>query len=91
MWELQLKLPNRHGSRAEKLLTHPRFRAAYDFLLLREKSGEIKAGLGDWWTNFQEADSEQRQNMLTELNKTEPGTRKKRRKRAPRIKPPTSK
>lgn len=91
MWELQLKLPNRHGSRAEKLLTHPRFRAAYDFLLLREESGEIKAGLGDWWTNFQEADSAQRQNMLSELNKTEPGSRKKRRKRAPRIKPPTSK
>ena len=53
MWELQLRLPKNQGSRALKLIEHPRFRAGYDFLLLREEAGEIEAGLGQWWTEFQ--------------------------------------
>ena len=32
------------------LIRHPRFRASYDFLLLREKSGEDLNGIGAWWT-----------------------------------------
>ena len=36
------------------------FRAAYDFILLREQAGEDLAGLGDWWTQYQEADEEQK-------------------------------
>ena len=35
------------------MLRNPRFRAAYDFLLLREQSQEIPGGLGRWWTEFQ--------------------------------------
>ena len=53
IWELQLRLPKNGGNRAQKLFQHPRFRAAYDFLLLREQSGEIPSGLGDWWTEYQ--------------------------------------
>lgn len=67
IWELQLRLPKRHGRRAEQLLEQPRFRAAYDLLLLREQSGEPTAGLGQWWTRYQSASAETRQLMVAEL------------------------
>ncbi|WP_246164798.1 polynucleotide adenylyltransferase PcnB [Litorivicinus lipolyticus] len=53
IWEMQLRLPNTQTRRALSLLRNPRFRAAYDFLLLREQSQEIDPGLGRWWTDFQ--------------------------------------
>ncbi len=53
IWELQLRLPKTRSRRCEELLSHPRFRAAYDFVLLREQSGEDLEGLGQWWTDFQ--------------------------------------
>ena len=37
-----------------RFLEHPRFRAAYDFLLLRAESGEIDPELAAWWTRLQE-------------------------------------
>ena len=54
IWELQERLPRRHGKKAETLTEHPRFRAAYDFLLLREASGEDLNGIGAWWTEYQQ-------------------------------------
>lgn len=63
IWELQLQLPRRAGQRAFRTLENPRFRAAYDFLLLRESAGENHQGLGQWWTEFQEADDETREKM----------------------------
>ena len=78
MWQLQLRLPKRFGRRAYQTLSHPRFRAAYDFLLIR---GEIEGGdlheLGEWWTEFQEVSPEQRKDMITDLRK-DAGTPKKR-------------
>lgn len=53
IWEMQIRLVKNNSRRAAQLVTHPRFRAGYDFLLLREKSGEIEAGLGEWWTKYQ--------------------------------------
>ena len=53
IWEMQLRLPNTQSRRALSLLAQPRFRAAYDFLLLREHSKEIEPGLGQWWTEYQ--------------------------------------
>jgi len=47
------------------LVNHKRFRAAYDFILLREQAGENLDGLGEWWTQFQQADKEQQDKMLT--------------------------
>jgi poly(A) polymerase len=59
IWDLQVRLQNRKGRRAELLLGHKRFRAAYDFLMLREAVGEDLGGLGAWWTEFQQANPEQ--------------------------------
>ncbi len=87
IWEFQLKLPRRHGQRAWDLVQHPRFRAAYDFLLLREDAGEPTEGLAAWWTSFQEADENQQQLMVQQLKapprkKTKPRRRRGRKPRA---------
>ncbi len=83
MWELQFRLDKRAGRRADALMEHPRFRAAYDFLLLREQAGEINPGLGDWWTRYQEEDETGRRDMITQLG-NQGGTGKRRRRRRPR-------
>lgn len=54
IWEFQLRLQKRRGKNVNKLVAHRRFRAAYDFLLLREESGEDLDGLGKFWTELQE-------------------------------------
>jgi len=53
IWEMQIRLVKNNSRRAAQLVTHPRFRAGYDFLLLREQSEEIEPGLGQWWTQYQ--------------------------------------
>ncbi len=60
IWEMQLRLPRHHGKRAERLTEHPRFRASYDLLLLRENSGEALDGLSTWWTEYQKENPVQR-------------------------------
>ncbi|WP_456405288.1 polynucleotide adenylyltransferase PcnB [Thiolapillus sp.] len=54
IWTLQARFLNTKGKRPQRLLMHPRFRAAYDFLLLRAESGEADPELAAWWTRFQE-------------------------------------
>ncbi len=55
IWEMQIRLSRRQGRRSVELLRQPRFRAAYDFLLLREASGEHLDHIGQWWTELQQA------------------------------------
>ena len=57
---LQSRFERRSGRRALRLLEHPRFRAAYDFLLLRAAAGEIDAEVAAWWTRLQEMTPEER-------------------------------
>ena len=52
---LQPRFERREGRRALRLFDHPRFRAAYDFLLLRAAAGEVDAELAQWWTDIQTA------------------------------------
>lgn len=84
IWDLQYRLPQRQGLRALRLLEHPRFRAAYDFLLMREAAGESLDGLGTWWTRFQGADDEEREQMVKALGKQAGGKKPRPRRRAPR-------
>ena len=79
IWNLQFRLPIRYGRKPEILVTHKRFRAAYDFLLLREESGEKLDELGQWWTDFQEADEDARRKL--KLQTTDKKKRKRNRKR----------
>ncbi len=81
IWELQTRLPNRSPKRCETLIQHPRFRAAYDLLLLREEAGEIEAGVGQWWTEYQAAAAEDRSKMCAGLSKRNPRKRRQYRNR----------
>lgn len=81
VWSLQARFAMRNGARAYRLLAHPRFRAAYDFLLLRAETGGADEQLAIWWTQFQAASETEKQKMVSGLNKTT--ARKRRRKRKP--------
>jgi poly(A) polymerase len=87
IWDLQLRLPQRRGKRAIQTREHPRFRAAYDFLLIRESAGELTPGLGDWWTAFQEADEHEQQRLLAKTG-ADPASAPSPRKRRPRKRRP---
>ena len=79
IWAMQPRFLGRGGRRPFRLLEHPRFRAAYDFMLLRCKSGEIDPELGQWWEMFQRASTGEREAML--LKDEAPKKRRKRRRR----------
>ncbi len=80
IWSLQPRFDQRSGQRPYRLLEHPRYRAGWDFLELRCRSGELEgelAGLADWWSRFASAGSEAREAMLT----PDAGPKKRRRSR----------
>lgn len=80
IWSMQLSLVKRGGNRANRSMENPRFRAAYDFILLREQTGESLNGLGDWWTLYQDADDDERQAMIQKINSHRPRNRRPRRR-----------
>jgi len=90
IWDLQQRLPLRRGKRVFQTREHPRFRAAYDFLLLREEAGELDPGLGDWWTAFQQADEHEQRRLLAKVGADPAGSgssqprKRRRRRRKPR-------
>lgn len=86
IWDMQERLPRRQGRRADQLLENPRFRAGYDFLLLRESAGEETDGLGKWWTDYQEASDSERRNMIRGLSKDEGSGAPRKRRRSSRRK-----
>jgi poly(A) polymerase len=65
IWAMQPRFERRNGKNPYKLLEHLRFRAGYDFLLLRCASGEIDRELGDWWTAFYEGDESMRAELVS--------------------------
>jgi len=67
IWGFQNRLEQPKGKRALKLVEHPRFRAAYDFLLLRNEAGEPLDELCKWWTEFQQASREVQHEMCRTL------------------------
>jgi poly(A) polymerase len=80
LWYLQPRLAQREGKRPHRLMAHPRFRAAYDFLVLRAESGEVDQELSDWWTRFQDANTQERAEMTTSGAKRKRPRRRRRRK-----------
>jgi poly(A) polymerase len=77
IWSLQPRLERRQGRRPMTLLGHPRFRAAYDFLLLRAEAGEVDPELADWWTKFQDANPSERAKLAGGAKKRRPRRRRK--------------
>jgi poly(A) polymerase len=81
IWLLQQRLEKRRGKAPYRMLEHPRFRAAYDFLLLRAEVGEAPTELAEWWTDFQQL------NPVEQAKKVEPAPTRKRRRRRRKKKP----
>jgi poly(A) polymerase len=82
IWLLQLRFEQRSGQRPFRLLEQARFRAAYDFLLLRCASGEVDEELGLWWDEFQLAGLERQTEMLQPLGDGQVKRRRRRRKKS---------
>jgi poly(A) polymerase len=61
---MQWRFDERHGGRAQRLLEHKRFRAAYDFLMLRASCGEVDRETAAWWTDIQAMPVEERNKVL---------------------------
>jgi poly(A) polymerase len=94
MFALQPRLEHPRGRRALRVIEHPRFRAAYDLLLLRAEYGMASAEIAEWWTRIQEVSPEERGRMADSLTgqsqtpRTEGGAprrggRRRRRRRGP--------
>lgn len=83
IWTLQIRLNQRQGKRALQTLAHPKFRAGYDFLLLRNEAGEDEklAELADWWTRYQEVSELEQGQMVKDLPRQEGNGTKRPRKR----------
>lgn len=86
IWLLQPRFEQRFGQRPFRLLEQPRFRAAYDFMLMRGENEEVPKELGEWWTEFQSTDHEERKKLVAAIEKNSKGVARprRRRKRTPR-------
>ena len=78
MLALQPRFSVMKGKRAFKLLEHRRFRAAYDFMMLRVSVGDLDEGIGRFWTDVQEQDAGERAQSFQLA--PSPGSRKHRRR-----------
>jgi poly(A) polymerase len=81
VWSLQPRLERRGGRRSVRLIGHPRFRAAYDFMLLRAEVDEVAQDVAAWWRDFQSGSEEERQTMAE--NDAVPARRRRRRRKKP--------
>lgn len=91
IWEFQPRLVRRRGRKnPAELIQNRRFRAAYDFLLLREAAGEETEGAGEWWTEQQTLPEHQDLPIIREVDSEDEGTGNNRRRRRTRKRRPAS-
>lgn len=81
IWCMQPRFEKRRGKRALRLINERRFRAAYDFLLLRVLEEPELKELADWWTEIQEKQGDSREAMVQQAPAQK---RRRRRKRKPK-------
>lgn len=75
IWLLQPRLANPRAKQIEQLAEHPKFRAGFDFLLLREQCNEQADtplaeptnGMGQWWHDFQTLSENDKQRAIAEF------------------------
>lgn len=67
VWHIQPRLIHPRKRHVGRVIRHPRFRAAYDFLVLRAAAGEPYQNAAKWWTDFQAGNEEERQALLGHL------------------------
>jgi poly(A) polymerase len=81
MLAMQPRFESRRGKRALRLLEHRRFRAAYDFMMLRAECGDFDRELADFWTEVQTQSSSERAKSFGIDRNKKAGSRKRRRPR----------
>ncbi len=81
IWDMQWFFEQRRAKSIRRILDERRFRAAYDFLLLRHKVGEVETELVDWWTEIQELNPDQQAQMINKLRGQAPGKNSRGRRR----------
>ncbi len=88
IWLLQPRLAAPKAKQIEGLSEHPRFRAGFDFLLLREECGdsehplsESTNGMGEWWQNFQLLSDKQKQKAIASFDDSRRSSQKRGRNR----------
>ncbi|MGR5064895.1 polynucleotide adenylyltransferase PcnB [Photobacterium sp. DNB22_13_2] len=92
IWQQQTRFSRRNGKRAFKMMEHPKFRAAFDFLEMRGNfENEEIAELAQWWDQFQHGDRNLRHQMVQEINEGGTGAPRRRRRRPQRRKKPQAK
>lgn len=93
IWTMQPRFEKRMGRYPHRLLEVPRFRAGYDFMLLRSQTGYCNSSLGQWWTDFYHADLPQREALLSAAkledldssqSSTNPNRKRRRRPKKPK-------
>jgi poly(A) polymerase len=70
--QMQYHLESRRGKHPLRLVQQQRFRAGYDFLLMRAHTDPSLKPLADWWTHFQTADQEEQLAALAALKPIHP-------------------
>ena len=63
IWEFQIRLLKVKSPKITSLISHKRFRASYDFLILREQSGVNLNGCGKWWGDVQNKSEHRRKDL----------------------------
>ena len=78
VWEMQTRLLNPKPQQIQALSTHARFRAGFDFLLLREKSGDdTTQGMGVWWDAYQQMTTDEKERAISQYNRQRAKNRRK--------------
>ncbi|MEN9704132.1 MAG: hypothetical protein RLZZ393_11 [Pseudomonadota bacterium] len=72
MFATQPRLEQPRGRRALRTLEMPRFRAAFDLLVLRSRIGMVHKGVAEWWARLQEVGPEERDRMIAQLERSQP-------------------
>lgn len=77
-WEMQSRLVTPKAQHILSISQHPRFRAAFDFLLLREQTGdETTQGMAQWWAHFQTVGNDEKERLIAEYRLQQQRNRKK--------------
>ena len=88
VWELQPRLIQPKARQIPSLALLPRFRAAFDFLYLREQIGDpLAAGMGQWWHDYQELSNDQRELAIRALNRQQLRQQRHAQKQPPEVAP----
>lgn len=90
LWVAQPRFLQRSKIKALRNLSHPRFRASYDFFALRAEAGNADKEIADWWERFQFADDAIRETMLMPDDEPKKSKRRRRKKKSAREEFPTA-